>query len=78
MEGCQLTPTKFLLQGRCSVNGSGCNNDIYSDNNGNNYDDNNRINTHSFGWWGVEGSFLFYKTLTLLPETGRVAQLVLV
>lgn len=67
-------PMKCLLQGMCSINGSDYNNDdIYSDNNGNNYDDNNnRINTHSFGWRGAEGSFVFYKT-TLLPETGRVA-----
>lgn len=67
-------PMKCLLQEMCSVNVSDCNNDdIYSDNNRKNYDDNNnRINTHSFGWRGAEGSFVFSKT-TLLSETGRVA-----
>lgn len=56
-------PLKCLLQEMCSISGTGCKNDIYSDNNGNNYDDNNnRINTHSFGQRDAEGSFLFYKT----------------
>lgn len=74
MEGCYLMPVECLLQGMCSINGNDCSDDdICCDNNGNNYDDrNNRINTHSFGGRGAEGSFVFYK-ITLLPETGRVA-----